>query len=106
MSAEDENLQALLADLDPTSRTLIAEVDLGMQAREFCDSDIGRYLIGCAHQEIAEAQRDLASVLPWRRRKITEYQNRIWRAQSLLLWLRDLLVSAQSAKSAIEERET
>ena len=103
MDAADRELQDMLSELDPTTRTLVAEVDLGLQAREFLHSDIGRHLVGCAHQEIVEGQEFLGTVAPWRRRRIQELQNRIWRANFLLSWLRELLVSGKSAASALEE---
>ena len=56
MDAPDEDLQQLLGSLDPTTRTLVAEVDLGMQARDFMRSDLGRHLIGCLNQEVILAQ--------------------------------------------------
>ena len=102
----DDGLQELLDSLDPTTRTLVAEVDLGEQAKAFLQGDLGKYILGCASQEILEAQEALALVLPWRRRRIQELQNRIWRAKSLLSWLRDLLSAGRTAESALEEVET
>jgi len=101
----DDDLQGLLDSLDPTTRTLVAEVDLGQQAREFAESELGRYVVGCAHQEIADAHRALKTCAAWRRRRIQELQNRIWRAESLLLWLRDLIEAGRSAGQTIEEVE-
>lgn len=103
--AEANEIQALLDALDPATRTLVAEVDLGEQTKAFCNSDLGKHFIGCAHQEIADAQNQLARTMPWRRRKIQELQNRIWRAEFLLSWLRELLVTGQSARSALQEAE-
>ena len=105
MDQNEEEYQALLETLDAPTRTLAAELDLGIQAREFIASDIGRYMIGCAQQEIAEVNDKLGKVSCWRRRRIQELQNQRWRAEQFLLWLRDLLISAQTAKSAMEERE-
>ena len=102
---DDPALQELLERLDPTTRTLVAEVDLGTQAREFVESDLGRHFVGCALQEVAEAEKALSVVAPWRRRRIQDLQNRIWRATFLLSWLRELIISAKSAKSALEEVE-
>ena len=62
-------------------------------------------MIGAAHQEIILAQQQLARVLPWRRRKIQELQNRIWRSEFFLSLLRELLVSGRAAKGLIEEGE-
>lgn len=103
--SDQAEIQGLLDALDPTTRTLVAEVDLGEQAKEFTQSDLGRYLVGCAHQEIADSQAVLKRTLPWRRHRIQELQNRIWRAESLLLWLRDLIQSGQSASKSLEEHE-
>lgn len=96
----------MLDSLDPSTRTLIAEIDLGVQAREFVNSDLGRYIIGCAQQEIADAQDKLERISPWRRRRIQEVQNQAWRARTLLAWIRSLLVSGKAAEDAIQEGET
>lgn len=106
MDNPDSQLQELLAELDPATRTLVAEVDLGIQAKEFLASDLGKHFVGCAMQEIAEAQEKLATCAAWRTRKITELQNRIWRANFLLSWLRELLISGKSAANAVEEGES
>jgi len=105
MDSPDIELQEQLAALDPTTRLLVAEVNLGEDAKEFCNSDLGRYMIGAAMQEISIAQTDLAKVWPWRRRKIQELQNKIWRANFFLSLLRELLVSGKSAAGAISESE-
>lgn len=105
MDTPDEDLQRLLATLDPTTRTLVAEVDLGEQAKEFVQSDLGRFMIGAAQQEISLAQEQLATVWSWRRRKIQDLQNRIWRSKFFLALLRELLVSGQAAQGAIAESE-
>jgi len=105
MNVADEDLQAQLDALDPTTRTLIAEVDLGTQAGEFLRSDIGRHLVGCLHQEVVLASEELAKVWPWRRRRIQELQNRIWRSQFMLAWLRDLILSGRAADGALKEVE-
>ena len=50
---------------------LYAEAMLGQDVESFLASDIGRYLIGRADQESAEAVDKLKTVFPWRRRRIT-----------------------------------
>lgn len=105
MDAADEDLQELLLTLDPTTRTLVAEVDLGNQARDFMRSELGRHLIGCLNQEIILAQDELNKVLFWRIFKVKELQNQIWRAQFMLNWLRDLILSGKSADGALQESE-
>ena len=105
MDAADEDLQQLLATLDPTTRTLVAEVDLGNQARDFMRSELGRHLVGCLNQEMMLAQDELNKVLFWRIFKVKELQNQIWRAQFMLNWLRDLILSGKSADGALQESE-
>ena len=99
-------LQEQLDALDPTTRTLVAEVDLGAQAREFLASDLGRHLVGCLHQELLEAQESYNTVAFWRWRRIIQLQNRIWRAKFMLSWLRDLLLAGKAAESAIADTES
>lgn len=105
MDAPDTDLQELLSSLDPTTRTLVAEVDLGMQARDFMRSDLGRHLVGCLNQEILLAQEELDKVATWRRRRIQDLQNRVWRSKFMLSWLRDLILSGKSADGALQEVE-
>lgn len=102
--SEREAFQALLDSLDPQTFGMVAEADMGRQAREFLSSDIGRYLLGCAQQEHQEAVEKLKKVGFWRRRRIAELQNQAWRAESLMLWLRDLLIRGRAAESALVER--
>lgn len=103
--SEGAALQELIAKLDPESRTFFAEAALGRDAREFFTSDLGRYMVGCAQQEYAEAMTALKTVAWWRRRKIVELQNRAWRAEQFMVWLRDLIIKGKAAELALEEGE-
>ena len=104
-TADREAFQELLDSLTPQEFGLVAEADLGRQAREFFDSDIGRYLIGCAQQEHTAAMEALRKTSPWRRRRIAELQNQAWRAENFLGWLRELIVKGRAAEGALVERE-
>ena len=103
--SERDAFQELLDSLDPSTRTLIAEVDLGRQVPDFLRSDIGRYLVGCAQYEYAEAMEGLERTSPWRRRRIRDLQNQAWRARSFMEWLRGLVIAGKSAENALVERE-
>ncbi len=103
--AEREAFQDLLDSLDPTTRTLVAEADLGRQVPEFLRSELGRYLLGCADFEYAEAMEGLEKTAPWRRRRIQQLQNQAWRARSFKEWLRGLCIAGKSAENALAERE-
>jgi len=84
---------------------LFAEAILGRDAEDFIQSDIGQYLIGCAEQEAQEAMEKLKHVFPWRRRKIVELQNRIWRAESIQSWLAEIVIKGKQATQQLEGDE-
>lgn len=102
---EREAFQELLDSLTPQEFGLVAEADLGRQAKEFLQSDIGRYLLGCAQQEHQAALDGLKKTSPWRRRRITELQNQAWRAESFMGWLRELVIKGRSAEGALTQGE-
>lgn len=102
---EREELQNMLDELDPESRTLFVEAALGREAVEFFRSDIGRYMVGCAQQEYAVASAKLKKVAWWRKRRIQELQNEIWRAEQFMVWLRDLIIRGKASEMSLEERE-
>ena len=82
---------------------LYAEAIIGRDAEDFVNSDIGRYVIGCAEQEANEAMAQLKNIYPWRRRKITELQNKIWRAESMQTWISELIIKGRQAQQQLEE---
>lgn len=82
---------------------LLAEAVLGRDAEEFCKSELGRYILGRCEQEIAEAQDQLSRVSSWRRRRIQQLQNDIWRAKSMKGWLVELIQNGRSAEASLEE---
>ena len=82
---------------------LFAEAMVGRDAEEFIESSIGRYLIGCAEQEAQDALEQLKRVYPWRRRKITELQNKIWRAESIQSWLAELVIKGKQAIQQLDD---
>jgi hypothetical protein len=84
---------------------LMAEAVLGRDAEEFLNTELGRYILGRCEQEIAEAQDQLSSVSPWRRRRIQQLQNEVWRAQSMKAWLGELITNGRSAEASLEEQE-
>jgi hypothetical protein len=82
---------------------LWAEATLGRDVQEFLHTDIGRYLVGRCDQEIADAQEKLAVVSPWRRNRIKQLQNEIWRATSLKTWLAELVQAGAQAEAILDE---
>lgn len=84
------------------TQTLIAEAMLGKDAEEFINSELGQYMLGAAEQEAQSAYEALKTVLPWRRRKIQELQNRIWRAEKFKEWLSELVTAGKQAMDALD----
>jgi hypothetical protein len=87
------------------SKELYAEAVLGQDAEEFIASELGRFIVGRAEQEVAEAMEQLKTCHPWRTRKIKDLQNQIWRAESVQNWLAELVVRGRQALSQLEEPE-
>lgn len=85
-------------------QVLFAEAILGKDAEEFIESEIGQYMLGAAEQEAQDAYESLKNVLPWRRRRIQELQNRIWRAESFKSWLAELVTTGKQAMDALDGR--
>lgn len=84
---------------------LYGEAMIGRDAEEFLKSDIGKYIIGCAEQEAQEAMDALKRCYPWRRRKIAELQNKIWRAESVQQWMGELVIRGRQALSQLDQSE-
>lgn len=85
---------------------LLAEVDLGDQADQFLQGDLGRYLFGCCDQEVEAAVRDLKVVDASNTKAIQDLQNRIWRAESVKAWLVELVLRGQQAIGVIQGEQT
>lgn len=83
---------------------LLAEAVLGRDAEEFLSSELGRYLVGRAQMEGEEATEKLKRIAPWRRRRITELQAQVWRAESFRDWLAEMVTAGRAAESALEQQ--
>lgn len=103
--SEDPEIQEAIAQLDPNSRTFYAEAALGKDAQDFLSSDIGRFMIGCAKQDMEDAFTKLKTVSPWRRNRIRQLQNEVEVAERFILYIRDLVLRGKAAELALEERE-
>lgn len=75
----------------------------GEEVSSFLQTDVGVYLIQCADKEIETASNSLHSVSPWRRNRIRELQNQVWRAQSFKRWLSDAISAGQKARAILED---
>lgn len=85
------------------SDVLFAEAILGRDAEEFLNTELGKYLIGRARREKQEAQEKLNTTSPWRRRRIQDLQNEIWRAESFEAWLAEIIMDGRNAEKVLDE---
>lgn len=74
----------------------------GKIIENFLGSEIGNYLLGKAKLEEEEAMRALIVTSPWRRRRIQQLQNQIWRSQQFQVWLADAIVAGEQATNFLE----
>lgn len=76
---------------------LIAEAEIGDEARRFVESDLGKTLLGMADQEIKAAQADLETVDPSDTEKIRALQNKAAVARHFEEWLVELIDRGSNA---------
>ena len=85
---------------------LLAEAVLGRDAEEFCNSELGQFILRRCDIEIQEAQDELSSVFCWRRKRIQHLQNQVWRARQMKSWLVELITNGRAAEAALTERDS
>ena len=90
---------------DDRSTLLLAQAELGMTADEFKKSVIGRYLLGVAAQESAEALDGLRTVKPTDTDAIIALQNKAGLAQRFEEWLDEAINVGKAAEQQIHEQE-
>jgi hypothetical protein len=86
------------------NKMLLEQGAIGADADDFLNSPLGRVVLAQAHDEAREALSKLRTVLPWRRRKIQELQNIVWRAEAFEGWLRRTVAIGQQALAEYDRR--
>ena len=66
---------------------LVKAAVLGRQVEEFLETDIGKYLVGRAENEAADAMEQLKRVASWRKSRIQQLQNAVLTAENFQKWL-------------------
>jgi hypothetical protein len=84
---------------------LSAEAILGDEARKFLEGDLGRYMRGCAEQDVQEALLDLEDADPEDHKKIRDIQNKIWRARNFPVWLNELVQRGEEALRVYQQQQ-
>ena len=88
------------------SDELIAQAEIGEQAKKFVESDLGQCLIGMAQQEIQVAKDALAETDPDDSKAIRKLQNDIKVAAYFEQWLAELISNGNNAMQIfMQQRE-
>ncbi len=89
-----------------TPDVLMAEAILGQDAQEFINTELGQFLVRRADQEKKDALEQLARVSPQKKNRIRDLQAQVWRAESFLVWIAELITSGKQAEGVLEELES
>jgi cytoplasmic iron level regulating protein YaaA (DUF328/UPF0246 family) len=76
---------------------LVAEAEIGDEAKRFLESDLGKTILGIAKLEAEQAVMRLRNVDPDDAKSIRQIQNEIWRAESFEEWLTQLFHNGEQA---------
>ena len=82
---------------------IIHEAQLGIEAEAFKNSKLGLYLRDKAENEIMDASSELTTVNPKDVDRITELQNQVYRANSILIWIEEAIENGDYAINEINE---
>lgn len=76
---------------------LLAEAELGEEARAFLEGNLYRFMSGAAEQDAQAAMEELSEISPNNPVLIRELQNRVWRARQFESWLKELVANGNNA---------
>lgn len=79
-----------------------AEARLGVEIEKFLPTNVGRYLVGRAEQELVEAHQAMEKCSP---DELQELQNKAWRAKSFADWLAEAINNGRSAEFELNKQE-
>ena len=82
-----------------------AEILLGDDIEKFLQSDPGRYLIAGIEQYEKEALEALSEVAPWRRKKISQLQERVHLSRKIVALLGEAIVAGKQALEQVTAPE-
>lgn len=92
---------------------ILATEKLGIQAKSFLQSDLGKYISGCALQDVEAAKDDLILLDPYGFTSLAELQNKISSlqqrariAESLTQYLAEAITNGEQATHKLENEET
>lgn len=78
-------------------KELVAEAELGDEAKRFMESDLYRFMIGAAEQDVSAALEGLEVVDANDAKAIIALQNKIWLGRTFKSWLDELVSRGDAA---------
>lgn len=105
MSVDPERISQL-EFVDRTEQEYFAQAKLGEDVREFIVSPVGRYLHGCAKQEVERYRDALEQCNPdsiYGRRKIRRLQKKADAARFFMTWCAEAIQIGDMAYQQLEE---
>jgi len=88
---------------DQQIKELMAEFRLGLEARDFLKTDMGRYLIECALQARDECTRDFAEADIHNTATMAELQRKAYAPKLFLKWLNEALNNGKAAEYRLKQ---
>lgn len=85
---------------------LIAEAELGEQAKAFLEGELGQVLLGFARQEVEEARFALEDVDASDSREIMKLQMQAKFGRCFEQWLKELVIRGEEAKGAFRDESS
>ena len=83
--------------LNDEHKALFLQAKYGIEVQDFLNTDAGFLIRSLARADAVRYTQMLKTTNPWRRRRVTELQNKIAVAESLLAYLADLLQRGEEA---------
>lgn len=84
------------------NKQLMGEISLGIEAEAFLASDVGKRLVSRSEAERDEAVNELKIADPGNAKLIRDLQNRIWLAESVQMWIAEIISSGWNAERVLQ----
>ncbi len=85
---------------------MLLDVEIGLDARKFLDSRLGKTIIAAAEAQRDDAIAGLKTVDAENPKAVRELQNQLWRAEQFQFWLADLIQAGINAEAQLAEYQS
>lgn len=88
---------------DPEMQEIRNQIAFGLDAEQFMQSSIGKYLTARANADIDDAVERMKKADPFNGAELQRIQNEIHRAESFLLWMGQAVTEGENASRIFVE---